>query len=51
MKYALVNNGLSAESGGGASGPINVITKGGVNTLHGDAFLFVQNGACGEIGR
>jgi len=28
----VVNNGLSAESGGGASGPINVITKSGVNT-------------------
>lgn len=41
----MVNNGLSAESGGGASGPINVITKSGVNTLHGDAFVFVQNGA------
>jgi len=41
----VVNNGLSAESGGGASGPINVITKSGVNTLHGDAFVFVQNGA------
>src|SRR6202022_1268477 len=34
-----------AEAGGGASGPINVITKSGVNTLHGGAFLFVQNGA------
>ncbi|HZC23782.1 MAG TPA: TonB-dependent receptor [Candidatus Binatia bacterium] len=43
-EFQVVNNGLSAESGGGASGPINVITKGGVNTLHGDAFLFVQNG-------
>jgi outer membrane receptor protein involved in Fe transport len=45
QEFQVVNNGLSAESGGGASGPINVITKSGVNTLHGDAFLFVQNGA------
>lgn len=45
QEFQVVNNGLSAESGGGASGPINVITKGGVNTLHGDAFVFVQNGA------
>jgi outer membrane receptor protein involved in Fe transport len=45
QEFQVVNNGLSAESGGGASGPINVITKTGVNTLHGDAFLFVQNGA------
>jgi hypothetical protein len=45
QEFQVVNNGLSAESGGGASGPINVVTKSGVNTLHGDAFLFVQNGA------
>src|SRR5438552_12204381 len=45
QEFQVVNNGLSAESGGGASGPINVITKSGVNTLHGDGFLFVQNGA------
>ena len=45
QEFQVVNNGLSAESGGGASGPINVITKSGVNTFHGDAFVFVQNGA------
>ena len=45
QEFQVVNSGLSAESGGGASGPINVITKSGVNTLHGDAFVFVQNGA------
>jgi hypothetical protein len=45
QEFQVVNNGLSAESGGGASGPINVVTKSGVNTLHGDAFAFVQNGA------
>jgi outer membrane receptor protein involved in Fe transport len=45
QEFQVVNNGLSAESGGGASGPINVITKSGMNTLHGDAFVFVQNGA------
>jgi hypothetical protein len=45
QEFQVVNNGLSAESGGGASGPINVVTKSGVNILHGDAFLFVQNGA------
>jgi hypothetical protein len=45
QEFQVVNNGLSAESGGGASGPINVITKSGVNTIHGDAFLFIQNGA------
>jgi outer membrane receptor protein involved in Fe transport len=45
QEFQVVNNGLSAESGGGASGPINVITKSGVNSLHGDAFVFIQNGA------
>jgi hypothetical protein len=45
QEFQVVNNGLSSESGGGASGPINVITRSGVNTLHGDAFLFIQNGA------
>src|SRR5215469_5802994 len=45
QEFQVVSNGLSAESGGGASGPINVITKAGVNTLHGDAFVFIQNGA------
>jgi outer membrane receptor for ferrienterochelin and colicin len=45
QEFQVVNDGLSAESGGGASGPINVITKSGVNTLHGDAFVFIQNGA------
>src|SRR5215472_2959947 len=45
QEFQVVSNGLSAESGGGASGPINVITKSGVNTLHGDAFVFIQNGA------
>jgi hypothetical protein len=44
QEFQVVNNGLSAESGGGASGHINVITKSGVNTLHGDAFVFAQNG-------
>lgn len=41
----VVNNGINAESGGGAGGSINVVTKSGANIHHGDAFLFVQNGA------
>jgi len=45
QEFQVVNNGLSAESGGGASGPIDVVTKTGVNTLHGDVFVFIQNGA------
>src|SRR5579864_7924445 len=45
QEFQVVNNGLSAESGGGAGGSLNVVTKSGVNTIHGDAFVFVENGA------
>src|SRR5205807_10348915 len=44
-EFQVVNNGLSAESGGASGGSINVVTKTGVNIIHGDAFLFAQNGA------
>src|SRR5215472_2976292 len=44
-EFQVVNNGTSAESGGGAGGSINVVTKSGVNIHHGDAFLFFQDGA------
>ncbi len=40
----MVNNGLSAESGGASGGSINVITRSGTNIVHGDAFLFAQGG-------
>jgi hypothetical protein len=42
-EFQIVNNGISAESGGAAGGAINVVTKTGSNTFHGDAFLFGQN--------
>jgi hypothetical protein len=45
QEFQVINNGLSAESGGAAGGVVNVITKSGVNTLHGDAFVFIQNGS------
>jgi hypothetical protein len=38
QEFQVVNSGFSAESGG-ASGSINVVTKSGVNTLHGGAFV------------
>ncbi len=44
-EFQVVSNGLSAEFGGASGGAINVVTKTGVNTIHGDAFLFIQNGA------
>lgn len=43
-EFQVVNNGSSAESGGAAGGTINVVTKSGVNIVHGDVFLFAQNG-------
>jgi hypothetical protein len=43
--FQIVNHGFSAESGGAAGGSIDVQTRSGLNRPHGDAFLFVQNGA------
>jgi outer membrane receptor protein involved in Fe transport len=43
QEFQVVNNGLSAESGGASGGSINVITRSGTNTIHGDAFIFAQD--------
>ena len=43
-EFQVVSNGWAVENGGAAAGGINVVTKSGVNTLHGDAFLFGQSG-------
>lgn len=45
QEFQVVNNGLSAESGGASGGSINVITRAGVNIVHGDAFIFAQDSA------
>src|SRR5436853_407444 len=45
QEFQVVNNGLSAESGGASGGSINVITRSGTNAVHGDAFLFAQDSA------
>src|SRR5690348_142086 len=45
QEFQVVNNGLSAESGGASGGSINVITRSGVNLIHGDAFIFTQDSA------
>lgn len=44
QEFQVVNNGLSAESGGASGGSINVVTKKGSNMPQGDAFIFLQNG-------
>ncbi len=43
QEFQVVNNGLSAESGGASGGSINVITRSGGNSVHGDAFIFAQD--------
>ncbi len=43
--FQIVNHGFNAESGGAAGGSIDVQTRIGNNHPHGDAFIFVQNGA------
>ncbi len=43
-EFQVINNGISAESGGASGGAINVVTRSGTNVLHGDAFIFEQNG-------
>ena len=45
QEFQVVNNGFSAESGGASGGSINVVTRSGSNTIHGDAFIFAQDGA------
>ena len=45
QEFQVVNAGLSAEAGGASGGSINVITRVGANDIHGDAFLFLENGA------
>lgn len=43
--FQIVNHGYAAQSGGSAGGAVDVQTRSGGNLQHGDAFLFVQNGA------
>jgi hypothetical protein len=43
-EFQVVKSGWLAESGGGSAGAINVVTRSGANTLHGDAFVFGQSG-------
>jgi carboxypeptidase family protein/TonB-dependent receptor-like protein len=45
QEFQVVTSGLSAESGGASGGSINVITRSGTNMVHGDAFIFAQDGA------
>lgn len=43
--FQIVNHGYAAQSGGSSGGAVDVETRSGAGVQHGDAFLFVQNGA------
>lgn len=43
--FQVVNHGYKAQAGGSAGGSVDVVTRSGANLQHGDAFIFVQNGA------
>jgi outer membrane receptor protein involved in Fe transport len=43
-EFQVITSGYSAENGGASGGAINVATKSGSNTIHGDVFLFAGSG-------
>ena len=43
--FQVINHGYAAQFGGSAGGAVDVETRSGADLQHGDAFLFVQNGA------
>ena len=47
--FQIVNHGFAASSGGAAGGALDVQTRAGVQTQHGDAFIFEQNAALNAI--
>lgn len=44
QEFGFQTGNFSAEYGQNSSGVVNVVTKSGTNTFHGDAFEFVRNG-------
>ena len=42
-EFRILTNNFDAESGGHSGGQINVVTKSGTNTFHGDVFEFLRN--------
>ena len=42
-EFRVLTNNFDAEFGNYAGGIVNVVTKGGTNALHGDAFEFLRN--------
>ncbi len=44
QEFNVETDNLSAQYGIGAGGVVNIVTKSGTNSIHGDAFEFVRNG-------
>ena len=44
QEFSVQTSNYGARYGGNAGGVVNVVTKSGTNSLHGDAFEFVRNG-------
>ena len=42
-EFRIITNNFDAEYGNYSGGQVNVVTKSGANTIHGDAFDFVRN--------
>lgn len=45
QEFSTQSSGMSAEYGHAAGGVVNIVTKSGTNSFHGDAFEFLRNGA------
>ncbi len=45
QEFEVIDTGFKAEFGNGSAGIVNVVSKSGSNSVHGDAFLFVRNDA------
>ena len=45
QEFEVIDTGFKAEFGNGSAGIVNVVSKSGSNTVHGDAFLFARNDA------
>ncbi len=43
QEFQLINNGYAAEFGRASGGVVNIITRSGSNTFHGDAFGYLRN--------
>jgi hypothetical protein len=45
QEFRVVNNSFGSEYGRAAGGIVNIVTKGGTNTLHGSVYEYFQNSA------